>query len=253
MSKVIVLTGAAGLIGRTFSEYLLTKDYRLVLADINVDALRQQSESLSLKGFSQHIICEFDATDKLSVESLLVSAIDAFGQVNGLINNIYPRNREYGRSLFEVSYDSFTENVSLNLGGYFLCSQVFAKHFMDHGGGSMVNVASIYGSVAPKFEIYQNTHMTMPVEYSVIKSGVIHLTRYFARYLAGHEVRVNSLSPGGIIDGQPDSFLQAYRSKTLNKGMLDAQDLCGAMEFLVSDRSEYVNGQDLIVDDGFTL
>lgn len=253
MEKVIVITGAVGLIGRAFCKSLLADGYRLVIADINKGALDSFSETLTADGHFNFVICEFDATFKESVESLLQTALKAFGRIDGLVNNIYPRNKDYGKDLFEVTYESFTENISLNLGGYFQCSQVFSKHFLEVKGGTIVNIASIYGSVAPKFEIYDDTNMTMPVEYSVIKSGVIHLTKYFSRFLAGSNVRVNSLSPGGIKDGQPEHFLKAYREKTLNKGMLDANDLCGALDFLLSDKSEFVNGQDIVVDDGFTL
>ena len=107
--------------------------------------------------------------------------------------------------------------------------------------------------MAPDFSIYEGTSMTTPVEYAVIKSGLIHLTKYMAKYLGGSNVRVNVISPGGINNGQPPSFTKAYGAKCLNKGMLDPADLTGALVFLLSDLSTYVNGQNLVVDDGFTL
>ena len=93
----------------------------------------------------------------------------------------------------------------------------------------------------------------MPVEYAVIKSGLIHLTKYFAKFFKGQHIRVNSLSPGGIQDAQPKAFLEAYRGVCLNQGMLDKTDLVGSLLYLLSDLSRCVNGQNLIVDDGFTL
>ena len=95
--------------------------------------------------------------------------------------------------------------------------------------------------------------MTMPVEYAAIKAGVEHLTRYFAQYFKGKGVRVNSLSPGGILAEQPDAFLGAYRSHCASKGMLAPEDLCGALIFLLSDAAQHIQGQNLIVDDGFSL
>jgi NAD(P)-dependent dehydrogenase (short-subunit alcohol dehydrogenase family) len=95
--------------------------------------------------------------------------------------------------------------------------------------------------------------MTMPVEYAVIKSGVLQLTKYLARYLSGDNIRVNAISPGGIADGQAQPFMEAYRSYCLGKGMLDAGDVSGALLFLLSDLSQFVNGQNLVVDDGFSL
>ena len=117
----------------------------------------------------------------------------------------------------------------------------------------MINMSSIYGVMAPRFEVYQGTPMTMPVEYAAIKSGLLHLTRYFAQYLKGSNIRVNALSPGGILDRQPEAFLARYRALCADKGMLNPSDLAGSLVFLLSDLSRHVDGQNLIVDDGFSL
>jgi len=131
--------------------------------------------------------------------------------------------------------------------------QQSAKYFKEHGYGNIINISSIYGVVAPKFEIYDKTTMTMPVEYAAIKSGLIHLTKYMAKYFKGLNIRVNTISVGGIFDQQPAPFLEAYKSCCLNKGMLDKSDIKGTLIYLLSDMSAYVNGQNIIVDDGFTL
>ena len=107
--------------------------------------------------------------------------------------------------------------------------------------------------VAPKFEIYNNTTMTMPVEYAAIKSGLIHLTKYMAKYFKGMNIKVNALSPGGIFDNQPEPFLEKYKDQCLNKGMLNNSDLKGTLVYLLSDMSRYVNGQNIVVDDGFSI
>jgi NAD(P)-dependent dehydrogenase (short-subunit alcohol dehydrogenase family) len=95
--------------------------------------------------------------------------------------------------------------------------------------------------------------MTVPVEYAAIKSGLIHLTKYMAKYFKGMNIKVNTLSPGGIFDNQPESFLKNYKDNCSNKGMLDKSDLKGTLIYLLSDMSQYVNGQNIIVDDGFIL
>ena len=143
--------------------------------------------------------------------------------------------------------------MNLHLGGYFLVMQQFASYFQRHGGGNMINIASIYGVIAPKFGVYSGTSMTMPVEYAAIKSSIIHLTQYFAQYFKSSGVRCNVLSPGGVLDEQPELFLNQYRSHCAKKGMLDAQDLCGSLIYLLSDASKFVTGHNLIVDDGFCL
>ena len=152
-----------------------------------------------------------------------------------------------------MEYEDFCENVSVHLGGYFLTSQQFAKYFAETGCGNIINISSVYGVIAPKFEIYKDTPMTMPVEYAAIKSALIHLTKYMAKYLKDKNVRVNCISPGGILDKQPESFLEQYKSNCLSKGMLDPEDIMGALVFLLSDASKFINGQNIIVDDGFTL
>ena len=194
-----------------------------------------------------------DITNKDSVSALIATISEKYGRIDALVNSAYPRNKNYGKHFFDVTYDDFCENVGLNLGGYFLTSQQFAKFFYEQGYGNIINLASIYGVVAPRFEIYNDTPMTTPVEYAAIKSGLIHLTKYMAKYFKGKHIRVNTISLGGIEDRQPEPFLKAYKDFCLNKGMLDAKDVCGTVLFLLSDLSEYVNGQNIVVDDGFTL
>ena len=106
------------------------------------------------------------------------------------------------------------------------------------------------GIIAPKFDIYNNTKMDMPVEYAVIKSALLNLTKYMAKYCKGNSIRVNSMSPGGILDGQDPVFLNNYNSQCLTKGMLNSKDLSGTLLYLLSDMSKYVNGQNLVIDDG---
>ena len=247
--KVILVTGGAGLLGAAFIDAITTSGGIAIIADVN----DQRGLALKEKTGGKADYVHFDMTEKRSIVQAIESVSKQYGKIDGLVNNAYPRNKNYGRSLMDVEYSDFCENISLNLGGYFLASQQFAGYFMKQGHGNIINIASIYGVVAPKFEIYNHTTMTMPAEYAVIKSGLIHLTKYFAKYFKGKNIRVNSLSPGGIMDAQPEAFLDAYREACLNKGMLDTGDLVGSLLYLLSDLSQCVNGQNIIVDDGFTL
>jgi NAD(P)-dependent dehydrogenase (short-subunit alcohol dehydrogenase family) len=114
-------------------------------------------------------------------------------------------------------------------------------------------MASIYGVVAPRFDIYAGTSMTMPVEYAVIKAGILHLTRYLAQYYKPQAIRVNALSPGGVFADQPADFVKKYNSHTAGGRMLNVDDLTGSLVYLLSSASAHVTGQNLIVDDGWTL
>ncbi len=251
-NKVILVTGGAGLLGRDFCFEISKQGGLVVVADINLaNAAMVANEIISSGGKAEAVV--LDITDTDSVVSVIDQLNNRHGRIDALVNNAYPRNKNYGRKLEDVTYADFCENASMHLGGYFLVSQKFALYFKANGGGNIVNIASIYGSLAPRFEVYDNTHMTMPVEYAAIKSSVIHLTRYFAQYFKRDGIRCNSLSPGGILDKQPESFLESYKSFCGTKGMLDSQDVIGTLLFLLSDASKYITGQNLVIDDGFSL
>lgn len=248
--KVVVVTGGAGLLGKEFCQAIATNGVIAIMAERELSVAEKAVEAL---GMERIIPAQIDITDINSIQKLITSISEKFGKIDALINSAYPRNKNYGKHFFDVTYDDFCENVGLNLGGYFLTSQQFAKFFYKQGYGNIINLASIYGVVAPRFQIYNNTSMTTPVEYVAIKSGLIHLTKYMAKYFKGKNIRVNTISLGGIEDKQPESFLRAYKEFCLNKGMLNAKDISGTVLFLLSDLSEYVNGQNIVVDDGFTL
>jgi len=248
--KVVIVTGGAGLLGRTFCQAIADNGGIAVVAEYDIAIAERLCTSLENASI---VPAQVDITDKISVETLITTISKKYGKIDALVNSAYPRNKNYGKHFFEVTYDDFCENVGMNLGGYFLTSQLFAKYFYEQGYGNIINLASIYGVIAPRFEIYDNTPMTMPVEYAAIKSGLIHLTKYMAKYFKGKNIRVNTISLGGIEDKQPESFLRTYKEFCLNKGMLNAKDIAGTVLYLLSDLSEFVNGQNIVVDDGFTL
>jgi len=253
-SQVIVITGGAGLIGQEFVKAVVEQNGIAIIADINENMGLKVKNNLSKELNSNNI--DFVMLDITSKESLLnsIKYLDnKYKRIDALVNNAYPRNKNYARHFFDVEYEDFVENLGLNLGGYFITSQQFAKYFEEQGYGNIVNISSIYGVIAPRFEVYDNTPMTMPVEYAAIKSGLIHLSKYMAKYFKGKNIRVNVLSPGGIFDNQNKTFLKQYENLCLNKGMLDKRDLEGTLIYLLSDMSKYLNGQNIIVDDGFSL
>lgn len=252
--KIVVITGGAGFLGRQFVTAVAEQRGTAVIADINLEAADQAKAALCDQlGYDRIDTIHVDITSPDSLKEMFHSLKERYGRVDALVNNAYPRNKNYGRSFFEVEYQDFCQNLSLHLGGYFLASQQAAAIFMEQGYGSIVNISSIYGVVPPKFEVYAGTSMTMPVEYAAIKSSLLHLTKYMAKFLKGTGIRVNAISPGGILDGQPQSFLVRYKEQCLSKGMLDPQDLKGTLVYLLSDLARYVNGQNIVVDDGFSL
>lgn len=252
--QVVIVTGGAGLLGQAIVEAIIKENGIAVIADSDVRrGLSLKSDCLVAYPHSVVDFVEVDICNLDSVNMLIEGISKKFGKVDALINNAYPRNRNYGRKFFEVEYSDFCDNTNMHLGGYFLVSQQIAKFFIMQGWGNIISISSIYGLIPPKFEIYDDTDMTMPVEYAVIKSGVIHLTKYLAKFLKGKNIRVNAVCPGGIAADQPEAFLAAYRQQCLNKGMLSKSDVCGTVVYLLSPMSKFVNGQALVVDDGFSL
>jgi NAD(P)-dependent dehydrogenase (short-subunit alcohol dehydrogenase family) len=253
-NKVVVIAGAAGLLGKHFARSAASKGAAVVLADLNVEKLQKiKNDVENLNWIDKLDVMVLDVTNKKSIIDLIESTVDKHGRIDAVVNATYPRNPSYGKDVENVEYSDFCENLNLHLGGYFLLAQQCCIYFRKQGSGNLINLASIYGSMAPRFQVYRNTKMTMPVEYAAIKSGIIQLTRYFSQYYKGCGLRVNSLSPGGILDGQSELFLKAYEEYSASKGMLDPGDLTGALLFLLSDESRFINGQNLIVDDGFSL
>lgn len=251
--KVVVVTGGAGFLGRSFVRAIAEQGGIAVVADIDAEATNRVAQEIASSYPGRVTAATLDITDKTSVCALIAKLQEQYGRIDAVVNNAYPRNKNYGRKLEEVTYADFCENTGLHLGGYFLVSQQFAIFFRTQGSGNIINMSSIYGSMAPRFDVYAGTPMTMPVEYAAIKSAVEHMTRYFAQYLKGDHIRVNCLSPGGILDKQPETFLRAYNAHCNEKGMLNPVDITGTLLYLLSDASKYVTGQNLIVDDGFSL
>lgn len=251
-TKVVVVTGGAGLLGCGFCSAIAEAGGSAIVADVNLHAAEQVAADIRGRG-GRAEAAAVDIDDPASVDALIARALAGHGRIDAVVNNAYPRNAHYGRKLEDVTYADFCENVSLHLGGYFLVAQRFALHFKANGGGHIVNMASIYGSMVPRFEVYDGTSMTMPVEYAAIKSAVLQLTKYFARYFLRDGVRCNALSPGGILDRQPAAFVDAYASHAGSTGLLRPEDVAGPLVFLLSDAARHMTGRDLVVDDGFTL
>lgn len=249
-NKTILIVGAGGLLGSQLVASTLEQGANVIATDINIEKLKALLTDLKIDITQSSLkIMHLDITKEESIKNISSENCN----IDGAVNATYPRNNTYGEHFFDVTIDSFNENISLHLGSSFLFTQQCAAYFKKYGNPfSLVNISSIYGVVAPDFSIYENTPMTMPVEYAAIKSGLLHLNKYVVNYINNSDFRINSVSPGGIFDNQPKDFLEAYKEKTHGTGMLYPKDMLGSILFLLSDQSRYVTGQNIIVDDGFT-
>jgi len=238
--KVIVITGASGLLGKKIVASLKNRDAKVISTDINFD--NQLDDNFIL-----------DITDENSIKSVVTDIVKKYGRIDGWVNNAYPRTKDWGEKLEDIPFESWRKNVDMHLNGYYLCCQVVLEHMKQQQFGSLVNMSSIYGMVAPDFSIYEGTTMTMPAAYSAIKGGINNLSRYLASYYGHCNVRVNIVSPGGIFDNQPDAFVNKYNKKVPLKRMGQPHDIMGPIHFLLSDDSSYITGHNLVVDGGLTI
>lgn len=240
LDKIIVVTGGSGLLGKQIISSFRENGAIAIAADIYFESQGEQDFIL-------------DITSKTSVEKFVHDIIVKYGRIDGWVNNAYPRTKDWGNKLEDIPFESWQKNIDMHLNGYFLCCQIVLKEMKRQEFGSLVNMSSIYGLLGPDFTVYDGTEMTMPAAYAAIKGGLNNLTRYLASYYGASQVRVNTVSPGGIFDNQPETFVSNYNSKVPLKRMGSPKDIVSALHYLLADESNYVTGHNLVVDGGWTI
>lgn len=257
--KTAIVTGALGLLGKKHCEALAQAGANVVVADINESAAKTFAESL---GENHTGLC-VDVTSDTSLKDAKDAILAVYGSIDVLVNNaaINDMFENPGMakelSAFEnYPLDAFKKSLDVNVTGVFLASQVFGTVMAEQGSGSIINIASTYGIVGPDQSIYRNecgeqTFYKSAV-YPVTKGAVINFTRFLAAYWGNKGVRVNTLSPGGVENGQNEFFIQNYSAKTLLGRMAHDNDYQGALVFLASEASAYMTGANLVVDGGWT-
>jgi len=240
-NKIIVVTGGSGLLGSAFVRKVAEEGGVPVILDKKIEDKDVHS-----------ISCDITSQD--SIKNCIDQILDAYGRIDGWINNAYPRTGDWGKALFEnESMDSFSQNLEWHLGGYVKCCQQALNVMKTLRYGSLINLSSIYGIVGPDFTIYENTPIINPSAYAAIKGGLVNMTRYLAAYYGPYGVRVNCISPGGIFDNQPSIFVENYEKKVPLKRMGKPEDISPSACFLLSDDAAYITGHNLVIDGGWTV
>jgi NAD(P)-dependent dehydrogenase (short-subunit alcohol dehydrogenase family) len=260
--KVAVITGGAGMLGQMHAEAIADAGGSVALVDIRgaaaEDAARRLRETFRVpaRGF------QADITNKAEVERLLVAVVETFGQVDILINNaahdpkVTPDSGAAWTRFENYSLELWHRDLAVGLTGAFLCSQAFGSRMAGSDGGVILNISSDLGLIGPDQRIYERANLepheqpTKPVSYSVVKTGLIGLTRFLATYWADRGVRVNALCPGGVEAGQPDEFKRRVTFRIPLARMARQDEYKGAVLFLVSDASSYVTGATIVADGG---
>jgi NAD(P)-dependent dehydrogenase (short-subunit alcohol dehydrogenase family) len=260
--KVVVVTGAAGLLGVQHTLAVLEEGGSVAMLDIDQNGLDRFKNSLSSEMASRVLANVCDIRDEDQIEQIANEIISKFGAITGLVNNaaINP-SVEKNTNRFErfetFSRQTWLEEIDVGLWGSVVCSRVFGKYMISSGvSGSIVNVSSDHGIIAPMQHLYNvedkpnNEQPVKPVTYSVIKHGLIGLTRYLATYWASSDIRVNALCPGGVFNGQNAVFSEKFKKVVPLARFSKPDEYKGAIIYLLSDESSYMTGSVMVVDGG---
>ena len=257
--KVIVITGASGQLGTFYSKSFLELGAYVVGIDISQS---ERSKMLSVNFPNQYLYLNANVTSREELKKALETVIDIFGSPDVLINNAAldspPSSSSSENGPFEdYPESSWNQVLEVNLKGTFLCCQIFGAHMAKESKGSIINISSIYGIVSPDQSLYEYRRKDgdvfyKPIAYSASKSGLINLTKYLATYWAKSNVRVNTLTLGGVFNNQDQEFLDAYTKRIPIGRMAEEEDYIGPILFLCASASRYMTGANLIVDGGWT-
>lgn len=267
--KTALITGAGGLLGVEHATALLESGASVVLTDTNVESLKAANIKLTKIFNSEKIITKIMNVTKPEEIRNVAANLSAEGiHIDILINNAAIDPKVKGNNVIQESsrlenfeVEEWNLQIAVGLTGAFLCSQVFGTLMTksSKGGGVILNIASDLAVISPDQRLYrkdglaENQQPVKPVTYSVIKSGLVGLTRYLSTYWPDKGIRANSLSPGGVFNGQSDEFVEKLSSLIPMGRMAQKSEYRSAVQFLCSDASSYMNGQNIIIDGGRTV
>ena len=262
--RVVIITGGTGLLGQRHAEAIASAGGVPVLADVRASEPDSDDVTFAERFGRAASVVALDVTDPTSVKRALESVLSRYGRVDGLINNAANNPKiENGAAVEFTRLESFRldqweADLAVGLTGAFLCSQIIGNEMARRGRGVIVNVASDLAVIGPDQRLYRQPGLAVdrqpvkPVTYSVVKTGLIGLTRYLATYWADAGIRVNAISPGGVHQGQPEEFVERLTNLIPLGRMARVDEYEGAVLFLCSDASSYMTGANLIVDGGRT-
>ena len=264
-NKIIIITGATGLLGRKHAEAVACYGGIPILLDLSQDAIDNLVDELNDKykvGATGFVV---DITDEEAVKDNANQLVERFGKIDGLVNNAAnnPKVEESSDKNFSrlenFPLNIWNDDIAVGLTGAFLCSKYYGEKIAQNpDGGSIVNISSDLGLIAPDQRLYkkdgipENLQNVKPVTYSVVKTGLIGLTRYLATYWADKNVRCNALCPGGVENGQPDDFLREVSKRIPMGRMANSDEYQGALLWMLSNASSYLNGAIVPVEGGRT-
>lgn len=264
--KICIITGGAGLLGKQHAMAVLDGGGIPVLLDISDDALKCADNYIkNIYPDAKIELYKADITNETELEKIREDLIKKYGHIDILINNAAnnPKVESQSANLGNIRFDNFPLNmwlddISVGLSGAFLCAKVFGKAMEDKQQGVILNISSDLGIIAPDQRIYQKDgvdekeQIVKPVTYSVIKHGLIGLTKYLATYWADKNIRVNAICPAGIENGQDDEFIKKLTNLVPMRRMANVDEYQCTVLYMISDASSYMTGSTVIIDGGRT-
>jgi NAD(P)-dependent dehydrogenase (short-subunit alcohol dehydrogenase family) len=256
----IIVTGSSGILGSQYADTLSQAGANVILVDIN-DKNNNLEKTLRKKYKTNAKFYCADISIEKNVLSLKKNILTDFKKIDGLINNAAYTNIDAIKNSDDItapfekfSFELWKKILDVDLSGVFNCCKVFGSQMVKQRKGTIVNISSIYGIVGNDQRIYGNSKINSPVSYAAAKGGIITLTRYLAAYWHKKNIRVNTLTPGGILDKkyQNKKFIKKYSEKTILGRMARSDEYNGALLFLMSDASSYMTGANLVIDGGWT-
>jgi NAD(P)-dependent dehydrogenase (short-subunit alcohol dehydrogenase family) len=256
-----VVTGGAGLLGDHHCDAIAAAGGIPVVVDLDGDRAKSRASVHSRTHGVAASGVKADITDRNDVERILEDVLSRYGRLDGLVNNAANNPKVEGDGKDFSRLEAFPlphwdADLAVGLTGAFLCSQVLGGHLAGQGSGSIVNISSEYGMLGPDQRLYHRDGVAddeqpvKPITYSVVKAGLDGMTRWLATYWAEHGVRVNTLTVGGVQNGQPDEFVARAASRVPLGRMAMPHEYRGAVVFLLSDASTFMTGANLVVDGG---
>jgi len=257
-NKTAVLTGSAGRLGNEFANTLCEAGANVILVDIDSKNNKKLEQTLKKKFNTKIISYDLDISNQNSVKQLKKEILKKFRRIDILINNAFYNpsiNQPQKTKKFETfPLDIWNKVIMVNLTGVFVCSQEFGSLMAKQKSGVILNISSIYGLVGPDQRIYGDSGLNSQPSYAATKGAIVNLTRYLATYWHRKNIRVNTLTLGGVLDKSymKNSFIKKYSEKTILGKMANKNEYNGALLFMISDASSYMTGANLIVDGGWT-
>ena len=260
--KTAVITGALGILGRRFCSGLAEFGADIAVVDLDAASAEEFARSLADQYGIRAVGVGCDVASAEDVERMIQMVVSRLGPVHVLLNNAASKSDDlnaFFAPFEDCSLAEWRKIMSVNLDGMFLVAQAAGRRMVSQGqGGSIIQVSSVYAVVAPDQRIYQGSHylgraINTPAVYSASKAGVLGLTRYLATYWAGKGIRVNALSPGGVESGQNSEFTENYSRRVPMGRMAHGDEMVATVLFLASDASDYITGQNFVVDGGLSV